>query len=113
LDDPETMATLAAELVHQGISYAVITDGPRPLAAADRSRRWIVTPPQVQTVNPTGSGDSKVAAMISGLSKNWPFERCLAFGAAAGAVNARVWDVATARYQEVLDLARDVEVRVL
>jgi fructose-1-phosphate kinase PfkB-like protein len=51
--------------------------------------------------------------MINGLSKGWPFEQCLAFGAAAGAVNARVWQVAAAQYQEVLDLARDVEVRIL
>jgi fructose-1-phosphate kinase PfkB-like protein len=113
LDDPEAMANLAAELVRRGITYAVITDGPHPFAAADRTRRWIVEPPPVKTVNSTGSGDSMVAAMITGISNDWTFDRCLAFGAAAGAVNARVWEVATAQYQEVLDLARDVKVRYL
>jgi tagatose 6-phosphate kinase len=91
LDGPEAMADLAAELVRQGLTYAVITDGPHTFAAADRSRRWIVKPPQITAVNPIGSGDSMVAAMVTGLSRGWPFEQCLAFGAAAGAVNARVW----------------------
>ena len=88
------MARAARGLIERGVRYALITDGARPFAAADASGAWIVTPPVVETVDPTGSGDSMVAGILYGLTRSWPFADSVRFGAAAGASNARVRDVA-------------------
>ena len=88
------MARAAQGLVGRGVRYALITDGARPFAAADASGAWIVTPPPVESVDPTGSGDSMVAGVLYALEQSWPFAESVRFGAAAGAANARVRDVA-------------------
>jgi len=101
----------ASMLVSRGARYALVTDGPRAFAAADGDGAWLVTPPHVETVNPTGSGDSMVAGILHGLVRSWAFSDCLAFGAAAGAANARVWDVASSTPEQIQALVPEVRVR--
>jgi len=88
------MAAAARGLVGRGVRYAIVTDGARPFAAAEADGAWIVTPPSVRSVDPTGSGDSMIAGILFGLKRSWPFADCVRFGAASGAANARVRDVA-------------------
>jgi len=88
-------------LLHIGIAYCVITAGASPFYAATREGMWKVTPPTVKSVNPTGSGDSMVAGLLFGLTHGWDFERCLRFGAAAGAANAGVWEVAASSLEQI------------
>ena len=71
---------------------------------------WKVMPPRVKTVNATGSGDSMVAGLLFGLTHGWDFERCLRFGAAAGAANASVWEVATSSREQIEALEGRVEI---
>ena len=52
-----------------------------------------------------------VAGILYGFQQGWKFERCLAFGTAAGAANARVWDVAGSSLQQILDLESNVRIR--
>ena len=99
----------ARTLVERGARYALVTDGPRPFAAADAEGAWLVTPPAVRSVNPTGSGDSMVAGILHGLVRSWPFADCLAFGAAAGAANAGVWDVASSTPGQIQALVPQVK----
>ena len=101
----------ARMLVERGGRYALVTDGPRPFAAADAESAWLVTPPEVKSVNQTGSGDSMVAGILHGLVRSWPFADCLAFGAAAGAANARVWAVASSTPGEIRSLVPAVRIR--
>jgi fructose-1-phosphate kinase PfkB-like protein len=70
-----------------------------------------VTPPQTKAVNPTGSGDALVAGILYGFQHGWKFERCLAFGTAAGASNAQVWDVATLGLQDIMDMEPRVRIQ--
>ena len=101
----------ARTLVSRGARYALVTDGPRPFAAANAEGAWLVTPPAVEAVNPTGSGDSMVAGILHGLIRSWPFPDCIAFGAAAGAANARVWDVASSTAEEIHSLVPAVKIK--
>ena len=95
-------------LFSQGVNYCVITDGGAPFFAGVKGHYWRITPPRVKTVNTTGSGDALVAGILYGFRQGWKFERCLAFGAAAGAANARVWDVATLTLDDITKLESEV-----
>ncbi len=69
---------------------------------------WKITPPSVKAVNPTGSGDAMIAGILYGFQQGWKFERCLAFGAAAGAANARTWEIAGSSPEEITSLESNV-----
>ncbi len=94
LGSEETVIGVLRTLLYRGVRVAVLTDGERTCYAATGSSIWKVNPPTVQALNGTGSGDSMLAAMLFGILHGWEFETLLAFGIAAGAANARVWDVA-------------------
>jgi tagatose 6-phosphate kinase len=98
-------------LLEQGARYSILTDGGHAFYAGIKGHFWKVTPPVTKTVNPTGSGDALVAGILYGFHQGWKFERCLSFGAAAGASNARVWDVANATLQEISSLEESVRVQ--
>lgn len=97
-------------LLRLGITYCIITAGPSPFYAATREGMWKVRPPSIKAVNATGSGDSMVAGFLYGLTHGWDFERCLRFGAAAGAANASVWEVASSTRAQIEDRENGVEI---
>jgi tagatose 6-phosphate kinase len=98
-------------LLGQGARYCILTDGGNAFYAGIQGHFWKVTPPTMKAVNPTGSGDSLVAGILYGFHQGWKFERCLAFGAAAGAANAMVWEVANSTLQEITSLEASVRVQ--
>ena len=100
-------------LLKGGARYCVISDGAEPFYAAIQGHYWKVVPPMVPAVNPTGSGDAMVAGILYGFFQGWKFERCLAFGAAAGAANARKWDVANSSLAEIMAVEPDVKLQRL
>jgi tagatose 6-phosphate kinase len=84
-----------------GVRCAVITDGARRVYAATARKRWKISPPAVRAVNPTGSGDSMLAAVLHGMEAGWPMERNLRFGVAAGAANTGRWEPARSSKEEI------------
>jgi tagatose 6-phosphate kinase len=95
-------------LLNKGARYCVITDGGAAFYAGLQDHVWNITPPRVKTINPTGSGDAMIAGILYGFRQGWRFERCLAFGAAAGAANARKWEVAHSTLEEIMALESEV-----
>jgi 1-phosphofructokinase family hexose kinase len=91
-------------IARMGIRYAVITDGPRPCYATDGADWWKVVPPSVRPVNATGSGDSMIAGVLASLEARESFGRALVRGTAAGAANARMWEVSCASSAEIAAL---------
>jgi tagatose 6-phosphate kinase len=110
--DREVLAAIRG-MWGDGVEYVILTDGPRPAYGCDGRRCWKVTPPAVEAVNPTGSGDAMLAAVLAVLVHGGPFEEALRRGAAAGAANARVWAVAEASPADVDALAPRVNVALL
>ena len=98
-------------LLDHGARYSILTDGGHMFYAGIQGHFWKVTPPETKGVNPTGSGDALVAGILYGFQQGWKFERCLAFGAAAGAANARVWEVANSPLQEISSLEESVRIQ--
>lgn len=78
----------ATALVERGASLAIVTDGARPVVAADAAAVWRAEVPRVQAVNTVGSGDSFNAAFSLALMAGTSLETALARGVAAGAANA-------------------------
>ncbi|HTY36514.1 MAG TPA: hexose kinase [Bacteroidota bacterium] len=98
-------------LFSQGANYCIITDGGSPFYAGVKGHYWKVSPPAVRTVNPTGSGDAMIAGILYGFRQGWKFERCLAFGAAAGAANAMMWEVALLTLDDIMRLEAQVVIQ--
>jgi 1-phosphofructokinase family hexose kinase len=98
-------------LLEKGARYCILTDGERPFYAGIQGHFWKITPPQMKAVYATGSGDALVAGILYGFHQGWKFERCLAFGAAAGAANAAVWEVANSSLQEIVSLEATVKIQ--
>ncbi|RKE22311.1 1-phosphofructokinase family hexose kinase [Streptomyces sp. TLI_171] len=71
LADPHDAARL---LLRRGAESVLASLGPGGLLAVDRQGAWRCAPPAPVTGNPTGAGDSSVAALAAGLSGNagWP-----------------------------------------
>lgn len=97
------------DIIGRGIQKIIVTDGPRTAFAADGASLWKVVPPAVKAVNATGSGDCLAAGVLRELAEGRSFESALRYGAAAGAANARRWEVATASPGEVGDLIPAVQ----
>jgi 1-phosphofructokinase family hexose kinase len=100
-------------LEDSGVSLTVLTDTEKPFYASYEGQRWRITPPSVKTVNPTGSGDSFVAATIYGFLQKWEIERTLRFATAAGAVNASRWAVVNVLLSEAEELSPKVRLRAI
>jgi len=98
-------------LLEHGARYSILTDGGHMFYAGIHGHIWKVMPPPTKEVNATGSGDTLVAGILYGFHQGWKFERCLAFGAAAGAANARVWEVANSTLEEILSLEASVKIQ--
>jgi 1-phosphofructokinase family hexose kinase len=98
-------------LLGKGARYSIISDGGAAFYAGVQGHFWKITPPKVKAVNATGSGDALIAGILYGFRQGWKFERCLAFGAAAGAANAQKWDVANSSLAEITALESEVHMR--
>jgi 1-phosphofructokinase family hexose kinase len=110
LDAERHIVDAMMALVEQGVGLAILTDGARPCYAASNSGCWKIIPPAVTPVNSTGSGDSMLAGVLYGLSKNWDVPRSVCFGAAAGAANASVWNVSAASLGDIVALVPSTSV---
>jgi 1-phosphofructokinase family hexose kinase len=78
----------ACALVDRAAALAVVTDGADEVAAADATRTWRLTVPELTVVNAVGSGDSFNAGLSLALLAGASIETALVRGVAAGAANA-------------------------
>ncbi|MFH8339860.1 1-phosphofructokinase family hexose kinase [Streptomyces sp. AM6-12] len=73
----------------RGAHTVVASLGPNGLLAATSEGRWRATPPGRVHGNPTGAGDSAVAALLSGLVSRLPWPARLAHAVALAAATVR------------------------
>jgi 1-phosphofructokinase family hexose kinase len=84
----DDVCAAALQLHNRGIEIVVISRGKDGAIATDGSDVWSVTSPKVEVKSTVGCGDSMVAGIVCGLSKDWDLSDCLKLGAAAGAATA-------------------------
>jgi 1-phosphofructokinase family hexose kinase len=95
LEDTDDMLNAARECVRKGVGSCFISDGAGPGVAVSAGEEFIVNPPEIAAVNPTGSGDTLVAGLVYGMQQGWSFSETVKFGTAAASANAEVWEVAS------------------
>ncbi|MFQ3560495.1 1-phosphofructokinase family hexose kinase [Streptomyces gramineus] len=90
----------------RGARTVVASLGPRGLLAVTPEGRWHATPPAPVHGNPTGAGDSAVAALLSGLLEHLPWPDRLARAVALSAATVRspvAGDFDRPTYEKLLD----------
>jgi 1-phosphofructokinase family hexose kinase len=78
----------ARDLVAAGVRLVVVTRGAHGAFAVSPQGAWLAEPPPVRAVNPTGSGDAFLAALLDARSRALDLPTALAWASAAGALNA-------------------------
>lgn len=97
----------------KGVEYLILTFGERGAWLRGRKTSWFGYPPSIAAVNPVGSGDSFLAAFLSGLVGGKGWDECLRWGVAAGAANARTWDAAAVTWDDIQTLLPEVRVELV
>ena len=88
LEDEQRVKSAMRQLCSLGAQRVVVTAGKGPSLAFDGQDFWRITPPQVQTVNPIGSGDAFTAALVSRMLRGDDLGNACQWATAAGAANA-------------------------
>ncbi|WP_010272876.1 1-phosphofructokinase family hexose kinase [Paenibacillus senegalensis] len=87
-DSEEAILDAIRRLMEQGIACVAVTLGASGSLVGCEGRCYRVQAPAVEAVNAVGCGDSFVAGMAIGQSKDWPIEHRLAYATATATANA-------------------------
>ncbi len=101
------------QMAGSGIRLAVLSAGWEGAYAAANGERYRILAPSVEEVSDLGGGDSMVAGICWAAERGCGMRECLAWGAACGAANARVWDPGAITREAVEALLPEVEVRMV
>jgi fructose-1-phosphate kinase PfkB-like protein len=96
-----------------GVKMAVVTSGPGPVLAQHHGRFFRVQPPEIDPVNPIGSGDCLLGGVVEGWLSGMEGEAILRRGVACAVANALVWDAGRIDRGEVERLEAELEVESL
>lgn len=110
-DDPtdEEIFDLLGTWNRHGVRLAVVTDGPDAALIQAEGRFFRAYPPEVEAINPIGSGDSMLAGLVDSWLSGAEVEPMLRRSIACGVANALVWDAGQIDPEEVGRLEREVE----
>ena len=107
-----TLASFATRCQREGIAKNVIISRAEESALGFiGSEMFEIVPPKFDPVDHRGAGDSMTAAVTVGISRGLTMKKCLALGAAAGALNVTRHGLGTGRRESVEQLASEVEIR--
>ncbi|MBA2377383.1 MAG: hexose kinase [Rubrobacter sp.] len=101
----------ALALVEPGAEWAVVSEGAKGSVLANRSgKTWRVSPPNLEAVNPIGSGDSMAAGFLHSLTKGSSVPEAAAYGTACAAANVLTDTSGVVRTSDVEELLPKVRV---
>ncbi|MFP5503172.1 MAG: 1-phosphofructokinase family hexose kinase, partial [Candidatus Sericytochromatia bacterium] len=110
---PESLPRALGELLDLGARRVALTLGEAGAAIATRDQAFFLTAPRVEPVNPVGSGDSFLAALIFGLRRGMPLAEAGRWAVAAGTANACVAGAAACSRAQIETLLPHVTVSPL
>jgi len=91
--DEDDIVEFLKSMYKAGIKIFSITAGHESFYTINQGYVYKTTPPEIQCINSTGSGDAFMAGIIYGLHHNLPFEEILRWATACGAANATKFSV--------------------
>lgn len=89
-DERDALLRAMSDVVASGVDLVIVTLGGDGLMAATATHGFHVSAPQVLAKNPTGSGDTFLAAFVAACAEDTPLAGALRHGAAAASLNAAV-----------------------
>jgi tagatose 6-phosphate kinase len=98
------------QLVAQGPSWAVITEGKAGAVVSDGETFWRVRSPKVDAINPIGSGDALAAGLASAIARGQRLPEACKLAVACGAANALTPVAGVVRPDDVSELMERVEI---
>jgi tagatose 6-phosphate kinase len=113
LDTEQSVRRALDDMIGRGVHCVMLTDGHHDAYIGTPEGHWIVRPPDIEAVNPTGSGDAMIAGFIYAQERRLPFEDSCLIAVAAGAANAAKWSVADSSIEAIVRLKELAEIRKL
>jgi 1-phosphofructokinase family hexose kinase len=108
LTDEEIFATLGTWAGH-GVRLAVVTDGPDAALIQAEGQFYRAYPPEIEVVNPIGSGDCLLAGLVDRRLAGAELEAMLRHAIACAVANALVWDAGAIDPEEVARIEPEIE----
>jgi tagatose 6-phosphate kinase len=96
-----------------GVTYAIVTAGPRPVLIQHRACRLRAIPPAIEPVNPIGSGDCLLAGLTDAWLAGLGPEPALRRAVACAVANALVWDAGAVDPEEVRRLEQQIAIETI
>jgi 1-phosphofructokinase family hexose kinase len=97
----------------RGVVQGMITNGEKPAVARIRNQDFRVSPPQIEVVNPIGSGDCLLAGTVEAWLAGSDPEAALRFAFACAVANAQVWNAGAIDRNEVERLESRITIEPL
>jgi 1-phosphofructokinase family hexose kinase len=104
---------LLADWGRHGVKVGVITDGPDDVLVQAGGERFRVTPPEVEALNPIGSGDCLLAGIADAMLGGRDTEALVRHAVACAVANTLTWDAGKVDPAEVARLAPLVTIEPL
>jgi tagatose 6-phosphate kinase len=88
VDDEDALRGAMRQMIVRGAQWVIVTSGTRPTLVTDGRRFWMIATPQVEAINPIGSGDSLAAGLAAGVARGQDPPEACRLGVACAAANA-------------------------
>ena len=98
------------ELYSKKIKLMFLTDGANPIYAAKYDFDYKIIPPEIKTIDATGSGDAFVAGIVCGLENSLVFDDFVKTATALGAANAATFQTCKVGTEEMNQHVDNVKV---
>lgn len=110
LNDEKSIVNYLNQLYRKNIKRVYLTNGSNNFYASNFDYFYKINPLEIQEVDPTGSGDSFVAGIVSGWINSELFEDSLKFATAIAGLNAKTFEVANVCTEDAIKFKDKVEV---
>lgn len=108
VNNEEEKVNFLKHLYSKGIKMAFLTNGSDTTYASKYDFHYKITPPKVNTIDPTGSGDAFVAGIVYGLEHSLVYDEFIKIASALGAANAASWNTCSVSIDQMNQLKEDV-----
>ncbi len=99
--------------IRHGVRFALVTDGPNPALICTEDKVYKAYPPEIDLVNPVGSGDSTLAGVVQSWLEQASVDEMIRNAMACGASNAETWDAGAIDPTSLVELRNAVEIELL
>jgi 1-phosphofructokinase family hexose kinase len=100
-------------LYEKGIKQAFITDSGNQFYASNFDFHYKVTPPEINAIDSTGSGDAFVAGTVYGWHNKLTFKKQLRLATALGVLNAKSLEVCDVEINDADSFAEKIQIEAI